>query len=90
MHCQERDAVELLESRHKHDLNVFYVEHIEVPHVVFGGAIIREKLAPDCFVEDLKLLVLMLGQGKVRNRACWEAAASELAKLGHIVVQQSV
>ena len=55
MHREERRTVQLLESRNQHNVDIFYVENIEVANVELGLAAVSKDLTANSFV---KLLVL--------------------------------
>ena len=55
VHREERRTVQLLESRNQHNVDIFYVENIEVANVELGLAAVSKDLTANSLV---KLLVL--------------------------------
>jgi len=51
MHSQKGCPIQLLKSRHEHNLNVLHVEHVKVAQVELGLAAIDEQLAIDTLVK---------------------------------------
>lgn len=91
MHSEEGSAHQFLEGRHEVNLHIFNVNHVQVPHVEAGRALINEELALDRFVEVVLLGVLVLGQISDLVRWGWLVDGHVAAFQQHVgVLQQFV
>ena len=86
MHREERRTVQLLESRNQHDVDIFYVENIEVANVELGLAAVRKDLTANSFIKLLvfrqiilelsALLAIYVLWKQARLTPAWQIAAS--------------
>jgi hypothetical protein len=86
VHRQKGCPVQFLESGHEHDVDVLYVEYVEVTNVKFCLAAVSENLPANSLIEllvlrkvvlELRAWVSVLGQ-QTRLAPTWEFASRKL------------